>query len=175
MALTGLRRGEMFRLSWSWCDFEAGLIRVRVAKRGSNTVPMSPHVRKVLLELGPKPGQLVFPGRAWRKTDPPLPEGTKEATDRRKPMWAGLRAAGIDTRGIGFHTFRRTFLTLVEQIPGVTYSVVRALARHGTSSTDMTARYLKPSVDQLRLALEQLEEHVFGPTNVVLFPHAAGQ
>ena len=65
-------------------------------------------------------------------------------------------------------TSNSSFITLVERLPGVSYSVVKALARHSMrSGNDITARYLYPDPDDLLAALVRLEELVLGPSNVV--------
>ena len=65
------------------------------------------------------------------------------------------------------------FITVLDELPGVPYGVVRALARHTDRSADMTTRYLYPSEDQLRAAMLQLEARLFGRSNVVAFPQSA--
>lgn len=90
--------------------------------------------------------------RAWRGT--------------RKAIRGACKRAGIDPAGITLHTFRRTFITLLEEL-GTPYGVVRRLARHGVRATDITARYLLPQEEVLRAALNKLARHVLGPATVV--------
>jgi integrase len=173
LALTGLRKSELFRLSWDWCDFEGERLLVKEAKRGANELPMSPRVKAALLEVGPKREGRVFPGFYRGRSGADRSDADKMLTTKWRALQRVLEAAGIEPKGVGFHTFRHTFITLVEQT-GAPYSVVRALARHGASSTDITARYLHPSDEQLRWALCRVEERVFGASNVVLFPRQVG-
>jgi len=170
MALTGLRRAEMFRLSWDWCDFEEEWLYIKEAKRGSNDMPMSPRVKTALLSLGPKRSGRVFPGHRRGESPSTTANPFKELTDKRRAMRTALKRSGVDPQGVTFHTFRRTFATLLDLTPGISYGVVRALTRHGASKNDITARYLHPSRDDLRRALLLLEEKVFARSNVVLFP-----
>jgi integrase len=174
LALTGLRRSEIFRMRWDWIDFDAGWINVKEAKRGSNGMPLSTRVRAALLEVGPHPGGRVFPGRSRNRSEP-----ERMLVSKRTALARVLAAASVDPAGAGLHTFRHTFISLLERIPGVSYSIVKALARHsmGSGARDITARYLHPEQGELRQALELLEARVFPPSNVVLFPQraAAGQ
>jgi hypothetical protein len=69
---------------------------------------------------------------------------------------------------VGLHSFRRGFITILERLPGVSYSVVKALARHSMrSANDVTARYLYPDFDELLAALTQLEQRILTASNVV--------
>ena len=168
LAFTGLRKGEAFRMRWSWIDFDGRMLRVRVAKRGSSEIPLCKTVANVLKALGPGPADdLVFPGSPREAGRAAPLDRTKMLTDMRVPLVRALQAAKVDTRGVTLHTFRRTFLTLIEEIPGVTFSMVVALARHGKGSTGVTARYLKPSNDILHAALAELERRVLGTGNVI--------
>jgi integrase len=123
---------------------------------------MSARVKQELLCLGPKKTGLVFPGykRGSGKADRSDPN--KLLYNKVTALKTILKLAGIDPKGVGFHAFRHGFISAIEQIPGVPYSVVKALARHGDSPKDITARYLHPPEEQLRSALAKLEEKVFG-------------
>lgn len=170
--LTGLRKSELFRLSWDWCDFENGMLLVKEAKRGSSKMPMSSRVKDELLKLGPRPSGRVFPGHFRALSGDKRRDPTKTLTDKRRALANVLEAAGVDPSGVTLHTFRRAFITALEEIPGVSYSVVRALARHARSASDVTTHYLFPTDERLRQALEGLEARLFGPSNVVAFPVA---
>jgi hypothetical protein len=64
------------------------------------------------------------------------------------------------------HTFRRTYVTLLEDL-GTPYGTVRKLARHGIRPSDVTARYLLPTQEQLRKALETLASKILGPASII--------
>jgi integrase len=165
LAFAGLRKAEALRMRWGWADLDGRVLRVLEAKVDDSfdEVPIAPCLRAALLDVGPgAPDELVF--RGWRRGAPTrAPIATKLVTDMRYPLRRALKAAGIDpgtdrfTR-IGMHTFRRTFLTLLDALPGVTRAMVRLLARHGTA--DVTDRYLLPSRDHLQQAVAKLEECV---------------
>lgn len=164
LALTGLRRAEMFRMAWSWVDFDGGRLHVRVAKRGANEMPFGPAVRALLEPLRGGPDELVFPGRQG-----------KPLTCKAGVLGRLVAAAGIPG-GVGLHSFRRGFLSILERLPGMSYSVVKALARHRfRSSSDVTARYLYSDHDELLAAITLLEQRILTPGNVLqLAPRSAG-
>lgn len=171
LAMTGLRRSEIFRMRWDWVDFEGGRLRVKVAKRGSSELPLRPVVRATLQRIKDallaedaealKPndkGQLphVFPGR-----------GGKQMTCKAE-MLRRLAVRAKVAPGVGLQAFRRGYLSLIERLPGVSYSVVKSLARHTLrSSSDITARYLYPEYEELLAALTVLEQRILTPPNVI--------
>ena len=75
--------------------------------------------------------------------------------------------AGVDPGGQPFHIFRHTFSTLLEELPGVSYTTIRRLRRDELSSTDMADRYIHVTEERLRAALAALEAKVLPPANVV--------
>lgn len=175
---TGRRRAggywAMIRRFAADDETERGPLRklhVKIAKRGSNQIPMSPRVIKALKELGPKAEGPVFPPRRASAGWQAVQEAgdSVERAGTRQALADGLRAAGIDPKGVGFHTFRHTFLSLVARLPGAFYSIVRDLARHGARS--VTDRYIGTNWDGLRRALIDLEGAVYG-TNILVFPQA---
>lgn len=173
LALTGLRKSELFRMRWDWCDFDAQVLRIREAKTGSQELPMSKRVKAALEAIGPKDTGHVFPGTHRDQKGEERVDANKPLKDKRQAIRAILEAAKVDSRRVAFHTFRRSFVTLLDGLPGVPYGVVRALARHTDTSADVTTRYLHPSEDQLRAALAQLEALIFGRSNVTLFSDRA--
>lgn len=65
--LTGMHRGELFRLKWSDIDFNHGFILIKDPKSGQDQkVPSSEAARKVL-ELQGNDSEYVFPGRRGRQ------------------------------------------------------------------------------------------------------------
>lgn len=156
LALTGLRRSELFRMRWNWVDFAGHRLHVRVAKRGSNELPLGPAVRAILEPLQGEPDELVFPGR-----------NGEQLTCKASVLDRIAKAAGVPGR-VGLHSFHRGFITILERLPGVSYSVVKALARHSMrSGNDITARYLYPDFDELMESLTLLEQRILTPSNVV--------
>ena len=162
LLFTGLRRAEIFRMTWEWVNLRDKVLHVRIGKTGSADLPMARCVVDAFKSMGPKDAGLVFPGHSRSgktHTEQPM-------TSRRKTILSALERAGINPKGIGMHTFRRTYLTLLEET-GAPYGVVRRLARHGRRPSDITGLYLKPSDEQLRAALERLATAVEAPPTVV--------
>ena len=96
----------------------------------------------------------------------------KTLTAKRKSLLTNLERAGINPENVSPHSFRHTFRTLLEET-GAPYGVAHALGRWSKKGKDMSARYLHPSMEQLRYALAQLEARVFERSNVIQFPQQA--
>ena len=82
------------------------------------------------------------------------------------PLAKFLKAAKVDPKGIGLHAFRHTFISLIDAA-GCRSSVLKALARHGRESGDMTYRYQHPEWKDWQEALARLEKSVFGTAKIV--------
>ena len=149
LVLTGLRRSEAYRARWSWLDLEGGWLAIPddAGKTGWANIPIPRCLADELARVERKPHGFLF-----SEDGSPL--------CHRKALRAALEAAGIDAEGIGYHTFRRTFITMLERLPGVSYSVVKLLARHSMGGADITSRYLMPPEEDLRRAIEALAEQV---------------
>jgi integrase len=168
LAFTGLRFGEAARMRWKWIDIEDRLLWVQLAKTGellpSQEIPLAQRAADALKDLGLRePEDLVFPG--WARTGEGAgPRGTRAATQELTSMAEPLRRlcalAGVEPKGVGQHTFRHTFKSLLARA-GVLESVSEALMRH--SSGTMAQRYTHAEVEDQREALERLEVAVFPP------------
>lgn len=167
LIFAGLRRAEAYGMRWDWLNFEEDMLHVKVAKRGSSKIPLAPYLKRALSALGAGLTGPGFVGRYRSNADQAQAAEPKEVTDKRRSMARTLAAAGVDPKAVGFHTFRRLFITLIERLPGAFYSLVRALARHGVSTTDVTARYLHPAQEDLGRALAQFEQAIMDTANVV--------
>jgi integrase len=129
--LTGLRRGELFKLAWDDVDFERGLIRLRDPKGGkTESLPVSNEALEILRALETK-STYVFPGK----------EG-KQRTNFNGP-WQRIReAAGLPV-GFRFHGLRHHFAsTLVNN--GVDLLVVQKLLTHKDAKTTQRYAHLAP-------------------------------
>ena len=66
--LTGMRRGELFRLKWDDVDFERGFIHIRDPKGGQDQkIPLNGKARELLQSHSRTDSPYVFPGRGGRK------------------------------------------------------------------------------------------------------------
>jgi integrase len=134
---TGLRRGELFKLTWDDIDFERSLITLREPKGGrTTTIPVNPQAVDVLRSLDVT-SLYVFPGK----------DG-KQRTDFKGPWERVRKAAGLpgDFR---FHGLRHHYAsTLVSN--GVDLGIVRELLTHKHVGT--TERYAHFAPDAIRAA-----------------------
>jgi integrase len=141
--LTGLRRGELFKLEWNDVDFERLLVTLRNPKGGTTrTLPVNSAALNALREL-PTSAPYVFPG-----------ENGKQRTDF-KGCWQRVRKAAGLPEGFRFHGLRHHFAsTLVSN--GVDLSVVRELLTHKDMSTTQRYAHLQP--DAVRQAARKAGE-----------------
>lgn len=142
MAYSGLRRGELARLTWRWIDAKAGLIRVpaTASKAGAlEAVPLHPAVLRALRAEGKRdPDQPIFGGFDLRKA------------------WArALKRAKVDVHGLTpHHSARHTYGTVVAQLAKGDLSAVQAAGRW--RSLAMVARYVHADVARARAAVRRL-------------------
>jgi integrase len=140
-ALTGLRKSELFGLQWHDVDFEKNLLYVRrsiveqvvgqTKTAGSNRpLPLSVELSKALA--------------IWKQTTPYTKSSdwvfASPNSRGLKPYWANtllvrhIRPAAVAAgvrKIIGWHTFRRSFATLL-QSSGATVKTTQELMRHST-------------------------------------------
>lgn len=128
---TGLRRSELFKLTWDDVDFERGIITLREPKGGkTQTLPVSPQALEVLRSLEVR-SPYVFPGKNGR-----------QRTDFKGPWLRIRQAAGLPSN-FRFHGLRHHFAsTLVSN--GVDLSIVQALLTHKDARTTQRYSHLKP-------------------------------
>ncbi len=145
---TGLRRGEIFNLTWEDVDFEHGLIRLRDPKGGkTESIPISNEAMEILKTLE-KSSDYVFPGK-----------GGKQRTNFSGP-WHRIRtAAGLpDFR---LHGLRHHFASALVSA-GFDLLVVQNLLTHKDAKTTMRYAHLSP--DALKAAARKSAE-VLKPKN----------
>lgn len=128
---TGLRRGELFKLTWDDVDFNRGLITIRSPKGGkTQTLPISPQALEVLQSLEVR-SPYVFPGKNGR-----------QRTDFKGP-WLRIRQAAGLPGNFRFHGLRHHFAsTLVSN--GMDLSIVQALLTHKDARTTQRYSHLQP-------------------------------
>lgn len=139
--VTGLRRSELIGLKWSDVDFEKlelsvtrSVYRQRVGRCKTEIsrkpVPLDPWVAEELLtwrRAAPynQPGDWVFASTQMRGTQPYSPDSLLKRCIRPAAVRAKI------TKHIGWHTFRRTFSTLLKA-NGEDIKTVQELLRHAT-------------------------------------------
>ncbi len=124
--LSGVRRGEIFKLTWDAVDFERSMVTLRDPKGGkTTTLPMNSQAIEVLRSLDVT-SPFVFPGK----------DG-KQRTDFKGPWLKIRKAAGLPAN-FRFCGLRHNFAShLVSD--GVGLGIVRDLLTHKHVST--TERY----------------------------------
>lgn len=139
--VTGLRRSELIGLKWSDVDFEklelsvvrsayrqrVGRCKTEISKK---PVPLDPWVAEELLgwkRVAPynQPDDWVFASTRKRGKQPYSPDSLLKRCIRPAAVRAKI------TKRIGWHTFRRTFSTLLKA-NGEDVKVVQELLRHAT-------------------------------------------
>lgn len=143
MALnTGLRRGEIFNLSWDDLDFPRRNILVRQSKSGKKRiVPMNNTVVEMLESIDRR-SHFVFPSP---QTGGPL-------TEIKRSFGRAMKEAGI--KDFRFHDLRHTAATRMADNGADAFTLMKIL---GHSDIRMTARYTHATDNALRRAVENLD------------------
>lgn len=160
--LTGLRLGDIRRLTWDRIDFEQGLIRIMQGKTQTPLLlPMSEALAEVLRAI---PRDMDSPyvfsqyGRSrrfgWVRTD----------------FGKAIRAAGL--AGTRFHDLRHTAATQLRRL-GRDLQVVQQLLGHKTIRTTMRYSHVHPT--ELREAVNKLGEKIMpkGPGHFTITSQSA--
>lgn len=142
--LTGLRRGEIFKLQWRDVDFDRSFLTVRSPKGGvTQQIPLSQAALEVLA-AHPRDAKspFVFPGR-----------GGRQRTRAPKTIELIRQRAGLPPDFRPLHGLRHNFASLLVSNGVDLYTVGRLLTH---KSPQMTARYAHLSSATLRNAAEML-------------------
>ncbi|MFZ5448169.1 MAG: tyrosine-type recombinase/integrase [Thermodesulfobacteriota bacterium] len=141
MALvTGMRRGELFKLQWEHLDFDKGFIHIIGPKGGKDqTIPMNQSARKILENHPRTDSPFVFPGR-----------GGKQRTEIRRPVDRIRKAAGLPPDFRPLHGLRHTYASMLASSGEVDLYTLQKLLTHKTAA--MTQRYAHLRDEALRRA-----------------------
>jgi integrase len=128
---TGLRRGELFKLTWDDVDFSRNMVTLRDPKNGkTQTIPVSSQALDVLRGIEPS-STYVFPGK-----------NGEQRTNFSGP-WRRIREAAGLPAGFRFHGLRHNFAsTLVSN--GVDLLSVSKLLTHADVRTTQRYAHLSP-------------------------------
>lgn len=144
---TGMRRGEVFSLTWANIDLDLKLLTVSgETAKSSHTrhIPLNRIAQETLADWrdqAPDPEGLVFPGASG------------ERFNNTRRSWTGvLKAAKIT--GFRWHDLRHTFASRLV-MAGVDLNTVRELLGH--SSIAMTLRYAHLAPEHRAAAVAKLE------------------
>jgi len=139
--LTGMRRGELFRLRWKDIDFQRSFIHIREPKGGqSQNIPLNNEAR-ALLQKHPKTSEYVFPGRNGR-----------QRKDINHEVGKIKKAAGLPDGFRALHGLRHVYASLLASSGKVDMYTLQKLLTH--KSPAMTQRYAHLRDDALRQASE---------------------
>ena len=156
---TGMRRGEILGLKWSYIDSEKGFIRLPAEATKENkakAIPINHHVRKVLSDCSRV--RVLHNDAVFTYRGQPITTGYK------KSLKTACKAAGIPfgtktPGGFRFHDIRRTVKTnMLRAGVGKTYRDVIL----GHSLQGMDAYYLKPSEEDLIQAMARYTDWLDG-------------
>jgi integrase len=148
MAYSGLRKGELGRLTLRWLNTDAGILRIPAgaAKSGEEeTIPLHPKARQAIRAEASERGL----GREDR--DVPVFGGF----DIRKAWGRALARARIDVPGLtAHHSARHTFGTILAQLSRGDVTAVQAGGRW--RSLSMVQRYVHSSAERARAVMKRM-------------------
>jgi integrase len=158
--LTGMRRSEMFKLTWDAIDWHRLNITLRDAKSGRNEIiPMSSYAAKLLTEIQEQKAasSYVFPGK-----------NGGQLTDIKRQVNRIKAEAALPDDFRPLHGLRHVFASMLVS-NGVSLDVVSRLLTH--KGQTVTHRYAHIRDDALREAAElagELIEHLTCQTITVI-------
>jgi len=155
---TGMRAGEIKKLTWDKVDGKTGFIRLLAddtKAKEKRAIPMSPALQQVLEAIrGEQREGRIAPidGRIFTWKGKPMTEGWKTAFN------AACRRAGL--AGFHFHDFRHTFVTRKVR-EGWDYKRIMAIAGHKTFA--VFQRYNNPTEEDIKaVVLENAPKKMVG-------------
>ncbi len=164
----GFRRSEVFALKWSDIDFLAATVLVTRAIVHGHLGEVKTEISRKLVPLHPLQLEDLL---AWRRVSPyPGDDDWVFASERcrgQRPLWPDIilrhyirplaLRLGISKR-VGWHTFRRTFSTLLKA-NGEEVKTVQELMRHANPTTTLML-YAQAIPDRVRSAQGKVVELV---------------
>lgn len=147
--LTGMRRGELFKLRWDDIDFQRGFIRIRDPKGGPDQlIPLSGPARMHFMTHPRTASPYVFPGR-----------GGRQRTCINKQLERIKKRADLPADFRPLHGLRHVYASMLASSGKVDMYTLQKLLTH--KSAAMTQRYAHLRDDALRRAADVAEE-LFG-------------
>jgi integrase len=163
---TGMRRGELLRLTWDRVDLKAGVIRLRpedTKTKEGRTIPLTKELTHMLQQ------STIYLAANGQRVPQVFTYGGKPIGSIRRAFETACQRAGI--AGAVFHDLRHTFVTNMRRA-GVDYFRIMAITGHRTM--DVFKRYHTIDQDDLRLAVSQLDTYMdttpASPTETVRKP-----
>lgn len=185
LLLVGCRREELGTLQWENMDFDWNSLTIRDKVEGERTIPMTPYVRSLLLELKarnetrPAPTRILRGKRIandlanWKPS--PWVFSSKTAADGRmvEPSIAHRKAlsnAGLPP--VSLHGLRRSFGSLCEWVE-VPVGIVAQIQGHKPSATAEKHYRVRP-LDLLRMWHTRIEGWILEQAGIEQPNHAKG-
>jgi integrase len=141
---TGMRRGELLRLTWDAVDFERGFITIRDPKGGRDqTIPLNNSARAIL-ESHPR-----IDGESWIF---PGSRSGKHATEFRKSIDRIRKAAQLPKDFRPLHGLRHVYASMLASSGEVDMYTLQKLLTH--KSPQMTQRYAHLRDDAMKRAAD---------------------
>ena len=155
--LTGMRRGELFRLKWDDVDFERGFIHIRDPKGGQDQkIPLNGKARELLQSHPRSDSPYVFPGRNGNKR-----------VDINQQINRIKKEAGLPRNFRALHGLRHVYASMLASSGQVDLYTLQKLLTH--KSPGMTQRYAHLRDQALRQAADLagniIEQFTSGPTD----------
>lgn len=147
----GLRRGEIFALTWDCVDFDSDTLHLRRTKSDkSRWVPLTQRAKAMLLERGPgSPGEFVFIDRFGNQLKA-LSNSFDKAVNK-----VGLNDGITDRKmKVVFHSLRHSYASNFLKAGGSLYALSKLM---GHGSINVTERYGHLADDDLVAASKQME------------------
>lgn len=143
-AYTGCRMSEAISLRRE-SILRDGIVFTKTKTGKTRTVPLHPKLKAILADAGLPSSGYLFPSNGGKR----LPHLTRQAVDKE------LRAvcAGLEIRGVGTHSFRRTALTTMKD-KNIPLKNIAAISGH--ESLNELARYLEVSESDKNEAIAAL-------------------
>ncbi|MHB1381951.1 MAG: tyrosine-type recombinase/integrase [Thermoleophilia bacterium] len=149
--VTGMRRGELFKLQWRDVDFDRGFIHIRSPKGGvDQKIPLNDGARQIL-EDHPRSSEYVFPGR-----------GGAKRTDFNHQMRRIADRAGLPKDFRPLHGLRHYFASSLASSGHVDLYTLQRLLTH--KSPQMTQRYAHLRDETLQKASAHMSNIINGGT-----------
>lgn len=150
--ITGMRRNEILKMKWKDINLNLGTIRIPAENSKTKKERVIPIDSNLIIELDliEKKSEYVFMN----------PETGKRRKDIRKAFEFTCKAAGIPTsrkEGLTFHDLRH--LAAYELVKAT--DVITAAGILGHSDINMTMRYVHPTDQDKRNAIEKVSENLF--------------
>jgi integrase len=156
---TGMRQGEIMRLTWEDVDLHQGRITLHETKNGERrVVPLVGKALELLKEHAKVrriDAQLLFPGKV--KTHRPGEIAFYKPIDLRAPWLAALKKAGIED--FRFHDLRHSTASYLA-MNGASLAVIAEVLGHKTLA--MVKRYAHLSEAHTAGVVARMNERIFG-------------